>query len=161
MYNVNIVSNYFGSELFKDIIDRMIKIYNPLEIYLFGSYAWGQPDKNSDIDLFIIVENSDLNQADRMRIGLTELTDLNFSVDLLVLTKEDKVHNLMVLVNQCSSYDNEFESLKQLAVFLNPYATIYRYPEGDLLPPKKDVDKAMELAEIIYDFVKNKIQNNQ
>jgi len=73
----------------------------------------------------------------------------------------DKVHNLMVLVNQCSSYDNEFESLKQLAVFLNPYATIYRYPEGDLLPPKKDVDKAMELAEIIYDFVKNKIQNNQ
>lgn len=69
----------------------------------------------------------------------------------------DKVHNLMVLVNQCSSYDSEFESLKQSAVFLNPYATIYRYPEGDLLPPKKDVDKAMELAETIYDFVKSKI----
>jgi len=89
MYNVNIVSNYFGSELFKDIIDRMIKIYNPLEIYLFGSYAWGEPDKNSDIDLFIVVEKSDLNQADRMRIGLAELTNLNISVDLLVLTREE------------------------------------------------------------------------
>lgn len=72
----------------------------------------------------------------------------------------DKVHNLLLLNNQCLLLDNEFVNLKQDAVFLNPYATIYRYPEGDLMPPKQDVDKAIITAKKILLFVKEKINAN-
>jgi predicted nucleotidyltransferase len=73
----------------KEITSRLIKIYKPEEIYLFGSYAWGTPGKNSDIDLFIIVEKSDLDRAERIRVGLRALLDLNIPVDILVYTKDE------------------------------------------------------------------------
>ncbi len=73
----------------KEITSRLIKIYNPEEIYLFGSYAWGTPGAHSDIDLFIVVENSDLDRAERIRVGLRALLDMNISVDILVYTKEE------------------------------------------------------------------------
>lgn len=42
-------------DIFKEIVSRLFKAYQPLEIYLFGSYAWGKPTKYSDIDFFIIL----------------------------------------------------------------------------------------------------------
>ena len=33
---------------------RLIKLYKPEKIILFGSYVWGKPTKHSDIDLFIV-----------------------------------------------------------------------------------------------------------
>ncbi len=41
------------------IKNRLINVYHPAVIYLFGSYAWGQPTKDSDLDLLIIVDKSD------------------------------------------------------------------------------------------------------
>ena len=68
----------------------LLKEYMQFEkVYLFGSYAWGTPGKNSDIDLFIVVEKSDLDRAERIRIGLRALIDLNIPVDILVYTKEE------------------------------------------------------------------------
>ena len=34
----------------------LLSIYDPLEIYLFGSYAWGIPHDTSDIDIAVIIE---------------------------------------------------------------------------------------------------------
>lgn len=31
-----------------------LKNYNPEKVILFGSYAWGKPNRHSDFDLFII-----------------------------------------------------------------------------------------------------------
>lgn len=75
--------------ILKEITSRLIKIYKPLTIYLFGSYAWGIPHKNSDIDFFIVVEKSDLDSAERIRIGLRELLDLKVAVDILVFTEKE------------------------------------------------------------------------
>ncbi len=69
----------------------------------------------------------------------------------------DKIHNLIVLNNNCIMLDNSFIELKQDVIFLNPYDTAYRYPEGDLMPPKHDVQKAISLAEKILLFVKDKV----
>jgi predicted nucleotidyltransferase len=33
------------------VINRLAEVYKPREIYLFGSYAWGQPGQQSDLDL--------------------------------------------------------------------------------------------------------------
>lgn len=40
----------------KEIAQRLVKLYNPQAIYLFGSYAWGHPDEDSDLDFLIIVD---------------------------------------------------------------------------------------------------------
>ena len=40
----------------KQIVEILVKEYQPEKIILFGSYAYGQPDEASDIDLFILKE---------------------------------------------------------------------------------------------------------
>ncbi len=44
---------------FKEIKSYAKKIrqqFNPQKIILFGSYAYGQPSKDSDVDLLVIME---------------------------------------------------------------------------------------------------------
>ena len=43
------------ADIFDEIIQNLKKI-NPLRIILFGSYAKGQLDEESDIDLVVIVD---------------------------------------------------------------------------------------------------------
>ena len=38
------------------ILERIVKEYAPERIVLFGSYAYGEPDEESDVDLLIIKE---------------------------------------------------------------------------------------------------------
>ncbi len=42
-----------------DIVARLKKEYRPERIILFGSYAYGKPTRDSDIDLFIIKKTSE------------------------------------------------------------------------------------------------------
>jgi len=78
-----------SESIIKEITARLVKIYNPEAIYLFGSYAWGTPELNSDYDIFIIVKNSEFGSADRIRIGQRGLLDMNVAVDILVYTEEE------------------------------------------------------------------------
>lgn len=41
-------------------LQRLKSALNPIAIYLFGSYAYGKPSFDSDLDLLVIVESSDL-----------------------------------------------------------------------------------------------------
>jgi predicted nucleotidyltransferase len=47
-----------------EIVEKLKNEYNPLKIILFGSYAYGNPTEDSDIDLFIL-KNTDENRVDR------------------------------------------------------------------------------------------------
>ena len=52
-------------------IDEIIKIIvsscNPEKVLLFGSYAYGNPTKNSDLDLLVVVKKSKLPRHKRAR----------------------------------------------------------------------------------------------
>lgn len=72
-----------------EVKQRLINVFDPLEIYLFGSYAWGLPEEDSDLDVLVVVEKSDKNQIERMRIGYRALLDIDIPNDLLVYTKEE------------------------------------------------------------------------
>jgi len=37
-----------------EIVQRVVEGYGPKKVILFGSYAYGEPDDDSDIDLLII-----------------------------------------------------------------------------------------------------------
>ncbi len=41
------------------IVEKIKKEYQPDSIILFGSYAYGKPDRDSDIDLLIIKDTHD------------------------------------------------------------------------------------------------------
>ncbi|MBU7046901.1 MAG: nucleotidyltransferase domain-containing protein [Theionarchaea archaeon] len=47
-----------------EIVEKLKKEYDPLRIILFGSYAYGNPTKESDIDLFILKKTHE-RRADR------------------------------------------------------------------------------------------------
>ena len=36
----------------QEAVNRLANTYQPLTIYLFGSYAWGEPRVESDLDFF-------------------------------------------------------------------------------------------------------------
>lgn len=42
----------------EDIVKRIVDHYKPEKIILFGSYAYGTPKKDSDLDLLIVKESS-------------------------------------------------------------------------------------------------------
>lgn len=68
---------------------RLVKVLNPLEIYLFGSYAWGHPRENSDLDIAVIVDEGISDKHQMLIDGHRELFDLEFSKDLIILTKKE------------------------------------------------------------------------
>ena len=38
--------------------DILRSVYNPTKMYLFGSYAWGTPTDESDLDYLVVVKES-------------------------------------------------------------------------------------------------------
>ena len=67
---------------------RVAKRFKPNKIILFGSYAYGTPNRDSDVDLMVIMPASnEINQSVRIWRAL----DAPFSLDLFVRTPE-KLH---------------------------------------------------------------------
>ena len=38
--------------------DRFVEALNPVSVYLFGSYAYGTPTPDSDLDFYIVVDDA-------------------------------------------------------------------------------------------------------
>ena len=69
-------------------ITSILKQYGIEKIILFGSYAYGMPNKDSDIDLLVIKDIPE-NETREFRIKLKKalwlkLGKLNYSFDILV-----------------------------------------------------------------------------
>lgn len=45
-------------EMIQDMVQKIVADYAPQKIILFGSYAYGKPDENSDIDLLIVKDTN-------------------------------------------------------------------------------------------------------
>lgn len=67
-------------------IDPLKKIH-PEKIIIFGSYAYGVPNINSDVDLLVIMETSDSFHQRIQKIR--PLLPKNKAVDLIVLTPKE------------------------------------------------------------------------
>jgi len=76
-------------EVIDEVKNRLVKAYDPIAIYLFGSYAWGTPTEDSDLDLLIIVEKSDEKSYRRPCPGQRALFGLCISKDIIVYTKDE------------------------------------------------------------------------
>jgi uncharacterized protein len=72
--------------MLSEITNRLVKEFHPEKIYLFGSYAWGQPDDDSDIDLLVVIESSQLSPVQRASKAYRCLRGTKIPVDVLVKT---------------------------------------------------------------------------
>jgi HEPN domain-containing protein len=68
-----------------------------------------------------------------------------------------KTHDLVFLVDVCGEYDPEFANLTDDAEKLNPYSTLFRYPDIVLEPEEADVLEAIKMAQALLTFVEQKI----
>jgi predicted nucleotidyltransferase len=68
-----------------EIREKIVKEINPEKIILFGSYAWGNPTEDSDVDLFII-QKSLQSRSDRQAELRRKLWGSGVPMDLLVYT---------------------------------------------------------------------------
>ncbi len=64
-----------------------------------------------------------------------------------------KTHDLKTLLDECKDIAPKFNNIFDDCIFLNPFVTLYRYPEGDLAPSIEEVAKAIKAAETILSFV--------
>jgi predicted nucleotidyltransferase len=73
--------------------DRIARRFKPRRIVLFGSYAYGDPTGDSDVDLLITRQrwsSSPLTAAGRIRVEL----GVPFAMDLIVRTEADIARRL-------------------------------------------------------------------
>ena len=77
------------AEIIEEAKKRLIEVYNPIAIYIFGSYAWGTPTEESDLDLLIVVDESDEKSYKRPVAGYRALRGLRIPKDLIVKTKQE------------------------------------------------------------------------
>ncbi|WP_333871164.1 nucleotidyltransferase domain-containing protein [Desulforamulus putei] len=81
------ITNYI--ELDK-VVGALQENIRPKKIYLFGSFAYGQPDKESDIDLCIITDDNSKRKIEVLRQARRALASIvSLPIDLLVYRNEE------------------------------------------------------------------------
>ncbi len=73
-----------------EIVTKIANVINPKRIILFGSYAVEKANDESDLDLLVVVEDTDLPQHKRARLirkHLWGITDI--PKDIVVYTEKE------------------------------------------------------------------------
>ena len=97
----------------KEIVENISKENNIIKIILFGSYAYGEPNINSDIDLIIIEDKFESKIKELKKIRKL-LRDIDYAKDIIILNNEE-----------FEFYKNEFGSVYKEA-----------YEKGEILYEK-------------------------
>ena len=71
----------------KIVTQRIVDLYHPEQIILFGSYAWGKPTKDSDFDLFIVKSGKKDFLTEQQKIR--KIVNGDIAVDILVSTPKE------------------------------------------------------------------------
>lgn len=76
-------------DLLNEIVSRVVPAIHPLKIILFGSWAYGKPEKDSDLDILVIVDHLATTRRE-MRVKIRGiLRSLLLSKDIVVASSKD------------------------------------------------------------------------
>jgi predicted nucleotidyltransferase len=70
-----------------ELSERIVREFDPERIILFGSYAYGEPAPDSDVDLLVILPFDGKNF--RKSLEILNRVDPAFSIDLLARKPDD------------------------------------------------------------------------
>jgi predicted nucleotidyltransferase len=74
------------------VVKQIAKKFQPEKIILFGSYAYGQPRPESDVDLLVVMETPLRNREQAAQIA--RAIDYHFGLDLLVRSPQQLAERL-------------------------------------------------------------------
>ena len=75
-------------EQIKSVVQAIVEGYEPIKIILFGSYAYGHPTKDSDLDL-LIIKDGDASGIQRNRRVRNLLKDFSIPIDVIVKSSQE------------------------------------------------------------------------
>lgn len=78
---------HLDENILRVMTDRLVAEFDPDQIFLFGSHAWGIPTENSDVDFFVIVPESGERHLQRARRAISCLGGMKIPKDVLVRTR--------------------------------------------------------------------------
>jgi predicted nucleotidyltransferase len=78
-----------SNELLEEITQRLVAEFQPEQVILFGSHAWGTPNEDSDVDLLVIVSHSDEKPIQRAVRAQHCMDRLLVPADILVKTRAE------------------------------------------------------------------------
>ena len=65
---------YYPKRIISSLVEKIRREYQPEKIILYGSFAYGRPNRDSDIDL-LIIKDTDKRPIDR-RIEVRRIADI-------------------------------------------------------------------------------------
>ena len=81
-----------AQDAIREFCDRLVDLYHPQKVLLFGSYAYGMPGADSDVDLLVIMPLD--GSAARMSGEILTRLAPSFPVDVLVRSPENLAERL-------------------------------------------------------------------
>jgi predicted nucleotidyltransferase len=75
--------------LLQTATQRLVAEFQPDQIWLFGSHAWGNPHDDSDVDFLVVVPHSDETPIRRSQRAHRCLRGLRMPKDVLVETRQE------------------------------------------------------------------------
>jgi predicted nucleotidyltransferase len=84
-------------KIINDIVEKLVAEYDPQKVVLFGSYAYGTPQPDSDIDL-LIIKDTDERFIDRWTTVRHILSDpvRTTPLETLVMTPKEVSQRLSI-----------------------------------------------------------------
>lgn len=82
-------------QLIKKVVNQIAEACHPQKIILFGSYAYGKPNEDSDVD-FLVIQNSKKRPADRAIAVFKSIHFYPFPMDIIVRTPKEIRHRLQM-----------------------------------------------------------------
>ena len=76
------------AEIIESIVHRIVSGYAPEKVILFGSYAHGEPDEDSDLDLLVVMDTQ-LPPLERYVRIRQAIDPHDLPVDIFVLTSQE------------------------------------------------------------------------
>jgi len=77
-----------AQEQIESAVQVIVEGYEPMKIILFGSYAYGHPTKDSDLDL-LIIKDGEASGIQRNRRVRNILKDFSIPIDVIVKSSQE------------------------------------------------------------------------
>ncbi|MCX6647589.1 MAG: nucleotidyltransferase domain-containing protein [bacterium] len=94
-------------KILEDMICRLVDAFQPERIYLFGSRAREEHNSDSDYDLLLVIQSSDLPRYKREQDAFRILYDSGASKDIIVLTHDEFERKLTVATSLPATVERE------------------------------------------------------
>jgi predicted nucleotidyltransferase len=83
------------------LVDKIRQGYQPKKIILYGSYAYGEPDEQSDIDLLIIKETKERAIDRRVRVRrIVDIRDATYPAFCPLVVTPDELQRRLEMGDQ-------------------------------------------------------------